>query len=78
MANASLFRPTYPTINGTYNAAEHAYVHTYGSYSVDGVGDELACILRTRIMIMDGGMGTMIQSYSLTEEDFRGAMNVIL
>ncbi|MDZ7604041.1 MAG: methionine synthase [Cyclobacteriaceae bacterium] len=29
-------------------------------------------ILRERILIMDGAMGTMIQKYKLTEEDFRG------
>ncbi|PKH22434.1 methionine synthase [Enterobacterales bacterium CwR94] len=28
--------------------------------------------LAKRIMVLDGGMGTMIQSYKLTEEDFRG------
>uniref|UniRef100_A0A8D0E9X5 Methionine synthase n=1 Tax=Salvator merianae TaxID=96440 RepID=A0A8D0E9X5_SALMN len=34
--------------------------------------DEIESILRERIMILDGGMGTMIQQYSLTEEEFRG------
>jgi 5-methyltetrahydrofolate--homocysteine methyltransferase len=29
-------------------------------------------ILRKRIMIMDGAMGTMIQGYGLSEEDYRG------
>jgi 5-methyltetrahydrofolate--homocysteine methyltransferase len=29
-------------------------------------------ILKERIMIIDGAMGTMIQPYNLTEEDFRG------
>ena len=28
--------------------------------------------MQERIMIMDGGMGTMIQKLRLTEEDFRG------
>jgi len=28
--------------------------------------------IRKRILILDGAMGTMIQSYDLTEEDFRG------
>ena len=28
--------------------------------------------LHERIMIIDGGMGTMVQSYRLKEEDFRG------
>lgn len=29
-------------------------------------------ILRERILVIDGAMGTMIQRYTLTEEDFRG------
>lgn len=29
-------------------------------------------LLKTRILLMDGAMGTMIQRYSLKEEDFRG------
>lgn len=28
--------------------------------------------LKERILILDGGMGTMIQSYKLQEEDYRG------
>ncbi|MDG2288752.1 MAG: homocysteine S-methyltransferase family protein, partial [Woeseiaceae bacterium] len=28
--------------------------------------------LDERIVVLDGGMGTMIQSYGLTEEDYRG------
>lgn len=28
--------------------------------------------IRNRILLLDGAMGTMIQSYNLTEEDFRG------
>ncbi|XP_077481178.1 methionine synthase isoform X3 [Stigmatopora argus] len=33
---------------------------------------ELRGLLRKRIMILDGGMGTMIQQQDLQEEDFRG------
>ena len=29
-------------------------------------------ILKTRIAILDGAMGTMIQRYELTEADYRG------
>ncbi len=29
-------------------------------------------ILAERILVLDGAMGTMIQGYRLTEEDFRG------
>jgi 5-methyltetrahydrofolate--homocysteine methyltransferase len=32
----------------------------------------LAQLLTERILILDGGMGTMLQTYKLTEEDFRG------
>ena len=28
--------------------------------------------LKQRILVLDGGMGTMIQSYKFTEDDFRG------
>lgn len=34
---------------------------------------ELPRILRERIVILDGAMGTMIQRYKLTEADYRGA-----
>ena len=30
-------------------------------------------ILKQRIVVLDGAMGTMIQRYNLSEEDFRGA-----
>ena len=29
-------------------------------------------ILKERILVIDGAMGTMIQRHTLTEEDFRG------
>ncbi|MCD8292307.1 MAG: methionine synthase [Prevotellaceae bacterium] len=32
----------------------------------------LETLVRERILVLDGAMGTMIQSYSLTEDDFRG------
>ncbi|XP_077607825.1 methionine synthase [Crocuta crocuta] len=34
--------------------------------------NEIEAILRERIMVLDGGMGTMIQQHKLSEEDFRG------
>uniref|UniRef100_A0ABK0LMP9 Methionine synthase n=1 Tax=Rattus norvegicus TaxID=10116 RepID=A0ABK0LMP9_RAT len=34
--------------------------------------DEIEAILRKRIMVLDGGMGTMIQRYKLSEENFQG------
>ena len=33
-------------------------------------------ILKERILILDGAMGTMIQRYNLKEEDFRGTQFV--
>lgn len=34
--------------------------------------DKIQSTLQERIMIFDGGMGTMIQKHRLEEEDFRG------
>ncbi len=34
--------------------------------------DQLKNILKERIMVLDGAMGTMIQKHKLTEEDYRG------
>ena len=34
--------------------------------------EELAAILRERVLVIDGAMGTMIQRYDLTEDDYRG------
>lgn len=36
------------------------------------MANELTSILKDRILILDGAMGSMIQTYKLTEEDFRG------
>ena len=33
---------------------------------------ELSKALKRRILVIDGAMGTMIQRYNLTENDFRG------
>jgi 5-methyltetrahydrofolate--homocysteine methyltransferase len=35
--------------------------------------EQLRAILARRIMVLDGAMGTMIQRYKLTEQDYRGA-----
>ena len=35
-------------------------------------GEELPNLLKKRILILDGAMGTMIQQYKLSEEDYRG------
>jgi len=34
--------------------------------------DRIEDLLRERILVLDGAMGTMIQGYGLSEEDFRG------
>jgi 5-methyltetrahydrofolate--homocysteine methyltransferase len=34
--------------------------------------DEISKLLKSRILVLDGAMGTMIQKYNLTEEDYRG------
>ncbi|HSI27267.1 MAG TPA: methionine synthase [Aeromicrobium sp.] len=34
--------------------------------------DELSAVLRERVLVIDGAMGTMIQRYGLTEADYRG------
>ena len=39
------------------------------SNKIDALKQQLA----QRIMVLDGGMGTMIQSYKLEEEDYRGS-----
>ena len=47
--------------------------------AADPAGYDPACIsplpalMRQRLLILDGAMGTMIQRYPLEEEDFRGA-----
>ena len=33
----------------------------------------LYALLRERIVILDGAMGTMVQQYKLSEQDYRGA-----
>lgn len=33
---------------------------------------KIEAILQEKIMVLDGGMGTMIQRHRLNEEDFRG------
>ncbi|HBX13701.1 MAG TPA: hypothetical protein DEF92_13055, partial [Leclercia adecarboxylata] len=40
--------------------------------SVSSKVDQLRAQLNERILVLDGGMGTMIQSYRLSEDDFRG------
>ena len=39
---------------------------------------EIANTLRERIMIFDGGMGTMIQQEKFEEDDFRGKICIAI
>ncbi len=34
--------------------------------------EQLKALLKERILVMDGAMGSMIQTYKLSEADFRG------
>ena len=36
------------------------------------VSRQLSALLSERILVLDGAMGTMIQTYQLQESDFRG------
>ena len=33
---------------------------------------EISSLLKERVLLLDGAMGTMIQRYKLAEEDYRG------
>ena len=44
---------------------------TYPRTHLERIGD-LSEALKRRILVLDGAMGTMIQRYDLTEDDFRG------
>ena len=35
-------------------------------------GKSISSLLKERVLLLDGAMGTMIQRYKLTEEDYRG------
>jgi len=41
-------------------------------------GQQLPELLKKRILILDGAMGTMIQQYKLSEKDFRGDLPELL
>ncbi|KAM3591436.1 uncharacterized protein V6R79_002108 [Siganus canaliculatus] len=47
-------------------------VHQYTAGNECPLESELRAMLEQRIMVLDGGMGTMIQQCKLEEEDFRG------
>ncbi|MCK4701354.1 MAG: homocysteine S-methyltransferase family protein, partial [Bacteroidales bacterium] len=39
--------------------------------------NEIQSILQSRILVLDGAMGTMIQTYKLEEKDFRGEQFIL-
>ncbi|MBN3297059.1 methionine synthase [Amia ocellicauda] len=47
-------------------------IHEQATSSGSLLQDELTALLQERIMVLDGGMGTMIQQRNLEEPDFRG------
>uniref|UniRef100_A0AAY4B6P5 Methionine synthase n=1 Tax=Denticeps clupeoides TaxID=299321 RepID=A0AAY4B6P5_9TELE len=47
-------------------------VTQFSAAAASALEDELRAILQKRIMVLDGGMGTMIQQRNLEEKDFRG------
>ena len=51
---------------GFYNGPMHALTYTRAQ--------QLPAILRERIAILDGAMGTMIQRFKLTEAQYRGCL----
>ena len=47
-------------------------VDFFKCFLVSDITSEIEEILKERIMVLDGGMGTMIQQLNLMEEDYRG------
>lgn len=45
-----------------------------GFFYIKVMEEKIKKILKDRILVLDGAMGTMIQSYKLTEDDFRGTV----
>ncbi|XP_035666678.1 methionine synthase-like [Branchiostoma floridae] len=52
--------------------ASDSGVSCWSEYRDPEVAAKIAATLRERIMILDGGMGTMIQGYHLEEDGYRG------
>jgi 5-methyltetrahydrofolate--homocysteine methyltransferase len=80
-AAVGLGRPRFVTIQGCFFAIQPAFpqdrpVSSYPAlpYPLSSYtrGAEFVRLLATRILILDGAMGTMIQRYKLSEADFRG------
>ena len=63
-------------MGGLLTTVAHPPAVTTGSFSRPRTREsrlrELAPLLQRRILVLDGAMGTMIQSYQLGEQDYRG------
>ena len=35
---------------------------------------KLQDVVKEKVLVLDGAMGTMVQSYNLSEQDFRGSL----
>ena len=44
------------------------------NFDVDALWTYLEKIFDERIVVLDGGMGTQLQTYKLEEEDYRGTI----
>ena len=53
------------------NSLQDKYISAY-DFDVQQVRDYLNRIFEERIVVLDGGMGTQIQTYRLEEPDYRG------
>ena len=47
-------------------------------FDVDALWDYLTKIFDERIVVLDGGMGTQLQTYKLEEQDYRGTVEEFL
>ena len=62
------------TLN-SFNLPEHLAQHPLSTRDVQSQlnrAELIKQLLHKRILILDGGMGTMIQAYKLEEQDYRG------
>ena len=56
-----------------WTAAPHPAAKT-GKQDAQKIHDYIVKSCKERIMVIDGAMGTTVQQYKFSEEDFRGAL----